>query len=73
LNRAESRLESDDGLSQGPNFHSGKNVDRLQREVITLSEKGMSPKNIAENLGVGKGEVDLVLDLKRKFGKMGDA
>jgi hypothetical protein len=70
LNRAESRLESG-GLTQGKNFHSGKDVDRLQQEVITLSEKGMSPKNIAENLEIGKGEVDLVLDLKRKFGEMG--
>jgi hypothetical protein len=72
LNRAETRL-ADGGLSQGDSFHSGDDVDRLQREVITLAEKGMSSKNIAESLGIGKGEVDLVLDLKRKFGQTAQA
>ena len=72
LNRTESRL-ADGGLLQGESFHSGDEVDRLQREVITLSEKGMSSNSIAESLGVGKGEVDLVLDLKRKFGKTAQA
>ena len=67
LKRAESCLDSGGHMHEN-SFPSGKDADRLQQEVITLSEKGMSPKSIAENLGIGKGEVDLVLDLKSKYG-----
>ncbi len=45
----------------------GKNTYDLQNEIIALSQKGLSPSKIAEKLGVIKGEVNLVLDLKKKF------
>jgi hypothetical protein len=42
----------------------------LQKEIIALSEKGVTPEKIADQLGVIKGEVNLVLDLKKKFEQM---
>ena len=48
----------------------GKNTYDLQNEIIALSEKGLPPNKIAEKLGVIKGEVNLVLDLKKKFRDM---
>jgi hypothetical protein len=69
LKRTESCLEVGQ-VAPGDRTHWHKDVDRLQQDVIRLSEKGMSPKKIAANLGIAKGEVDLVLDLKKKFGEM---
>ena len=59
-------------LGDGKNRTSdpGKNTYDLQNEIIALSEKGLSPSKIAEKLGVIKGEVNLVLDLKKKFLEM---
>jgi hypothetical protein len=40
----------------------------LEHKILNLSSEGMDAMNIAKTLGVGKGEVDLVLGLfKRKF------
>jgi len=69
LQRTESYMEAGQ-VAHGDRTHSHKDVDQLQQDVIRLSEKGMSPKKIAANLGIAKGEVDLVLDLKKKFEKM---
>jgi len=66
LNRAEARLESNDIAVDG-NSKSHKDVHHLQHEIIALSEKGDTPGKIADRLGVIKGEVELVLDLKKKF------
>jgi hypothetical protein len=57
-------------VSKGDGGHVSMEVHQLQQEVIALSEKGMNPKKIAANLGIAKGEVDLVLDLKKKFTEM---
>ncbi len=66
LNRAEARLESNDIAVDG-NSKSCKDVYHLQHEIIALSEKGDTPGKIADRLGIIKGEVELVLDLKKKF------
>jgi DNA-binding NarL/FixJ family response regulator len=69
LKRAKSRIEVKP-ISRGDRSHSQKDVDQVQQEVISLFEKGMSSKKIAANMGIAKGEVDLVLDLKRKFAEI---
>ena len=66
LKRTESRIENKKvGKEHRTHFH--KDVDQLQQDIIRLYEKGMSSKNISVNLGIAKGEVDLVLNLKKKF------
>jgi len=69
LKRTESCLEVGQ-VTSGDGTHWHKDVDQLQQDVIRLSEKGMSSKKIAADLGIAKGEVDLVLDLKKKFEEM---
>ncbi|MBW2108079.1 MAG: hypothetical protein JRI36_05355, partial [Deltaproteobacteria bacterium] len=61
LNRAETCLKSpvQDGFS-------GKDIARLRNQVMALSAQGLSAEQIAADLGVAKGEVALVLDLKKK-------
>ena len=44
-----------------------KNTYDLQNEIVALSDKGFSPDKIAQELGVVTGEVNLVLELKKKF------
>lgn len=44
-----------------------KNTYDLQNEIVALSENGLPRTQIAQKLGVIQGEVDLVLDLKKKF------
>lgn len=68
LQRTETYME-EKKVTQG-HRHSVQDVHQLQQDVIRLSEKGMSAKTIASNLGIARGEVDLVLDLKKKFEKM---
>ncbi|GAG36455.1 unnamed protein product, partial [marine sediment metagenome] len=42
----------------------------LQQEIIALGVKGIAPQEIADRMGISKGEVTLVLELKRKFQEM---
>ncbi len=70
LTRAEARLESNDIATDG-NSKSCKDASYLQQEIIALSEQGDTPGKIADRLGVIKGEVELVLDLKKKFQDIG--
>jgi len=69
LTRSDSRGQSH-GEGKNGTSDPGKNTYDLQNEIIALSEKGLSPSKIAEKLGVIKGEVNLVLDLKKKFLEM---
>lgn len=69
LQRTESYMNPEKA-AQGDKTRSYEDVDQLQQNVIGLSEKGMTPKKIAANLGIAKGEVDLVLELKQKFEKL---
>jgi len=70
LNRAEASLAS--GGSKAAR-HKDKDVCHLQQEIITLSEKGLSSEKIANRLGIAKGEVSLVLDLRKRFQEMDQA
>lgn len=69
LNRAETCLASCARVS-GENATAGREVSDLQQEIITLAEKGLEAKEIASRLEISKGEVTLVLDLKKRFLEM---
>ncbi|MCK4388855.1 MAG: hypothetical protein KAV83_01290 [Desulfobacterales bacterium] len=47
-----------------------KHVYDLQEQIIALGVKGLGPQEIANRMGISKGEVTLVLELKRKFQEM---
>ena len=69
LNRAEVCLASHEKESWGKNGRH-RHVYDLQEEIIGLGEKGLAPQEIANRMGISKGEVTLVLELKRKFQEM---
>jgi len=69
LNRAEICLASDEKESCGKDRRN-RHVYDLQEEIIGLGEKGIAPDEIANRMGISKGEVTLVLELKRKFQEM---
>ena len=69
LSRADLTPESGDRDNKGSERVHQNSYD-LQNEIVALSEKGHTANKIAEKLGVIKGEVDLVLDLKKKFQDM---
>lgn len=69
LSRAEVCLASHDKESWGENRQQ-RHVYDLQQEIIGLGEKGLAPEEIANRIGISKGEVTLVLELKRKFREM---
>ena len=69
LNRAETCLVSGENTFEGKKTLD-KDVYDLQQEIITLSEKGLRAEKIANRLGIAKGEVTLVLDLRKKFREM---
>ena len=49
-------------------FSGGTNTESLNAdEVLKLSRRGVQSDAIAQKMGVSKGEVDLVLGLKKKF------
>ncbi|ETR71830.1 MAG: hypothetical protein OMM_02187 [Candidatus Magnetoglobus multicellularis str. Araruama] len=53
-------------------FDPKPNADSINAdEILKLSKSGMPADNIAKKLGVAKGEVDLVLNLKNKFKTIG--
>ncbi|CAN2039879.1 hypothetical protein GMMP15_140020 [Candidatus Magnetomoraceae bacterium gMMP-15] len=70
LNRAEISLSSnkyiDPSLAQGYQRH----VYDLQEEIIALAEQNFDSEAIAKQMEISIGEVNLVLDLKRKFTEM---
>lgn len=72
MNRAEARLASSENVS-GEKPTSHRDVYHLQQEIIALAENGFGPEQIADRLGISKGEVTLVLDLKKKFLEMEQA
>jgi hypothetical protein len=47
-----------------------KDVCGLQREIITLVGEGLHPNVVADRLGISKTEVELVVELKKKFEEM---
>lgn len=63
LELQELRLEGARKQEQVPETLEG--LERC-REVFRLSEKGLSPDNIAQDLKMARGEVDLVLSLDKK-------
>jgi hypothetical protein len=69
LNRAEVCLASHEKESRGKKRRH-RHVYDLQEEIIGLGEKGLAPQEIANRMGISKGEVTLVLELKRKFQEM---
>jgi hypothetical protein len=72
LNRAETCLASCAKVP-GQNTTSGREVSDLQEEIMTLAGQGLEAKEIASRLEISKGEVTLVLDLKKKFLEMEQA
>lgn len=56
--------------AEGPQKGQRPNSYDLQQEILSLSEKGLPATEIAETLGIVQGEVNLVLDLKKKFREM---
>jgi hypothetical protein len=68
LNRAELYLEESQEKDKktAPKLHV---VDQ-QKEIIALAQKGLDSEKIAKQLSISVGEVELVLDLKKKFLKM---
>jgi hypothetical protein len=73
LKRAGSTKEEGPVFQADKAAHSHKEVERLQKDVIRLSEQGLSSKKIAANLGIARAEVDLVLDLKKRFAQLEQA
>lgn len=69
LNQAEVCLVSHEKEAWGEN-RQYKHVYDLQQEIIDFGEKGLSIQEIANRVGISKGEVRLVLELKRKFQEM---
>lgn len=69
MNRAETCLASSKDVSR-ERATSHTDVYDLQQQIITLAEKGFDSERIANRLGISKGEVTLVLDLKKKFREM---
>jgi hypothetical protein len=68
LNRAEMYLNG----KQAVPGQAGKYIDicGLQQEIITLAGKGLHPNVVADRLGISKTEVELVVELKKKFEEM---
>lgn len=69
LNRAEVCLASHDKESLGGN-NPHRHIYDVQQEVIALGKKGLGPQEIAKRMEISKGEVTLVLELKKKFEEM---
>ena len=66
LNKAEACLASHEKESWGGK-RQYRHVYDLQQEIIDFGNKGLSLQEIANRVGISKGEVRLVLELKRKF------
>lgn len=59
------RKESGDLIAQ-PNNSSAEQKSR----IVALAKQGLDTKEIGRELSISKGEVDLVLDLNRKFSEL---
>lgn len=70
LNRAELHIAESQGKDKKtpPRPH----VIDQQKEIVTLAQKGLDSEGIAKQLSISVGEVELVLDLKKKFLQMRD-
>ena len=63
LTRSETKLRSFDDISPSNNNH----VYDQQESILSMYEKGETSEQIAQKLSMPKGEVDLVINLKKKF------
>lgn len=68
LNRAELYIEEFQGKNKGASFKP--HVIDQQKEIILLAQKGLDPERIAKRISISIEEVELVLDLKKKFLQM---
>ena len=69
VNRADKCLTSSENVGgEKAAFHT--DIHGVQQQIMGLAEKGFDSERIASDLGVSKGEVALVLDLKKKFLEM---
>lgn len=66
LNRSETYLLSMEP-SSGYNHH---NADDQQESILSMHAKGLDSEQIAQKLSMPKGEVDLVINLKKMFVSM---
>ncbi|MBI9076811.1 MAG: hypothetical protein JEZ02_15490 [Desulfatibacillum sp.] len=73
LKRAEGLMAQQKSPGQGDTNVQSDHVVDLQQKVVALDAKGMKPEEIATRLHMPRGEVDMVISLKRKFEKMGEA
>jgi len=67
LNRADKFMSKQGMLNSYEESAHQKPVFDIQQEVIELFENGLTPDKIAKKIGIPKGEVNLVLDLKKRF------
>ncbi len=63
LNRSETYLAEGNGYSINENDH----VYDQQQSVIDMYDRGINSEDIASKLSMPRGEVDLVINLKKKF------
>ncbi|MBU0986737.1 MAG: hypothetical protein KKH68_05735 [Proteobacteria bacterium] len=69
LNRADALLA--DHRPAGADTVAPAYPDRQEKEIIKLAQEGWGLENIAETLSIPKGEVKLVLDLRKKMAQLG--
>lgn len=70
LNRAEVLLSPSPRRDTGTDAGEEVKLHEIQDAIIKLHEKGVDPESIASRLAVTRGEVELVIDLNRKFRAM---
>jgi DNA-binding NarL/FixJ family response regulator len=68
LNRADVLLK--DNLQPGDAQKNPAASSSLEKEIIMLAEEGLDLETIADTLTISKGEVMLVLDLKKKIAQL---
>ncbi len=68
LNRAELYME--ESQEKDKKTASKLHVVDQQKEIIALAQKGLDSEKIAKQLSISVGEVELVLNLKKKFLQM---
>ncbi len=69
VDRADKCLTSGENLG-GEKASLHTDIYGVQQQIMGLAEKGFDAERIAGDLGISKGEVALVLDLKKKFLEM---
>ncbi len=69
VDRADKRVASGENVgSEKASLHT--DIYGVKQQIMGLAEKGLDSERIAGDLGISKGEVALVLDLKKKFLEM---